>query len=70
MFRQLRAIIADALAMPGRFIDACNLLSEKTHAQTEALEALHTTLKAIEKSAKYIATSEEHRMRREGRSLA
>src|SRR5262249_20885228 len=67
MFKRLKNV----LAMPGRFIEACQTLAEATDRNTEAVRAMHrdllNTIKSVEKHTQYLATSEEHRLRREGR---
>ena len=63
--------IKHVLAMPERFIEACNTLAEATDRNTEAVNAMHRDLlppiKSVERHTAYLATSEEHRLKREGR---
>jgi hypothetical protein len=53
------------------FIETCKALTEATDRNTEAVRAMHQELlspiKGVEKHTEYLATSEEHRLRREGR---
>jgi hypothetical protein len=70
--------IKNVFAMPGKFIEACNALTEATRQHTEALGVLSAdavvhhqesvqAIAAVEKHVKYIAHSERHRNQREGR---
>jgi hypothetical protein len=66
IFRELKAAIIDALAVPGRFIEACNTLSEVTRDQTNTIEAMHATIASLEKSVKYLEVSRRRELQRAG----
>ena len=62
--------IKHVVAMPGRFIEACNTLAEATNRNTEAICAMHRELlspiKAVEAHTKYVADSERRELQRRG----
>jgi|HubBroStandDraft_6_1064221.scaffolds.fasta_scaffold574424_2 hypothetical protein len=80
MFRQLKQAISNALAAPGRFIEACNTLTEATRQQTKALgviscdAVLHhqesvQAIAGVEKHLKYLAASERNNNQRAGHKV-
>ena len=71
MFTKFKQAFEHLLTMPGAFIRACNTLAATTDRNTEAVRAMHqellSTIEGVERHVKYLATSEQHRLRQEGR---
>ena len=60
MFKQIKQAFA-------AFIETCKALTEASRTQTQSIAALHADVKKLEQHASYLATSEEHRLIREGK---
>lgn len=68
-FRNIYFAIVHALAAPGRFIQACNELSEATRQQTAALGIISADLVLQLEHLQYLSQSERSRNQREGRRV-
>lgn len=77
--RQIKIAFQHALAIPGRFIATCDTLADALKANTATLEALRNDLGTLSadgelhhqelcKHVRYLATSEQQKLKREGRA--